>query len=229
MFTQNLPESELRMRVRLIGEDIPSLVRVGNVVFEEAVDDTGKSLVDPATTTEERRTVTRRVFTPPEAIARSGWPLATALKASDRGAKTLKTLKGSVRVLFAKDSEDVIVINPLQFSGGIIAHPRLKELGIEVKLLPPGTPPEVVSHERALAIQVTAGDEKLRKVEFCDAWLRPVRTRPPADRRLEDGSMCMVYDTLGVPFDETTQMIIEVLPNVRDERVEFSFTDVKLP
>lgn len=53
--TAGTRESELRLQMRFAGAGIENTVRVGNIIFTEATDDTGRALVTPETYTEEQK------------------------------------------------------------------------------------------------------------------------------------------------------------------------------
>ena len=227
-FVPQPPKSELLLRVRLAGKDIPNLVRCGNVVFDEAVDSAGAALAEPDSYTEEFKTTMRQIPAPPSALSKNGWQLSASLKPATRTAETVKTMRGSIRVLFASDTEEVIVVNPRQYTDKTVDAPRLAELGVTVSVVAPPAP-EIPAHQNQIRIKVTGDAEKIKDFAFCDAWLRPIRTRPPEEQRTEDGGKLFIFQSGGMPFDETTQMIINVFPELRDEQLKFDFSDVKLP
>ena len=228
-FPGRLPESTMMMRMRLAGEGITNLVRVGNVVPETAVDEAGKDLASEDMQSEEYRNYTRTINARPQQLAEGGWPLQLQLAPTARGAEKLKEMSGYVLALFADETEDIVILDPLSFSGKKIEHPRLAELGIDLAVLPPGNPPAVRDNEQVVALQPGAGAEKIAEIKFLDAWLRPIHTRPPREMPTNEGDMAMVYQTVNTPLQAEMQMVVTVHPNIRTEKVEFSFTDVELP
>lgn len=225
----NIPTNEVQMRFRLRGERIDQLVRYGNLSFDEAVDSTGKSLIREQDNTDEFRTFLRRANTNPQGLVANGLPMPARLIAPNRAATTFRTLKGSVRIVRAEGREAIVVVDPMSMVGKKIEHPRLEQLGIELEILPAGNPTGFKDPSRAMAIKQGKGSEKIDRILFCDEWLRAVGTRPPSERLSNEGEPCVVYQATREPFDDNTQMVIEVYQNAKDERIPFSFTDVELP
>lgn len=225
----NIPSSRLEMRFRLRGEGIGELVRFGNVSFDEAIDSAGKSLLNEADQTDEYRQFLRRANATADGLIANGLPLPGRLASPTRTATTIKSLKGSIRVVRATGREQIVIVDALQQVGNKLEHPRLAELGIEVTLLPPGNPTGFEDPTRALAMRLDRGGEKIDRVVFCDEWLRTIGSRPPSERRTNEGDRCLIFQAARQPFDDNTQMIIEVYLDAKDQRIPFSFTDVELP
>ena len=225
----NMPTNELQMRFRLRGEGIGDLVRFGNIIFDEATDSAGKSLIRQDDQTDDYREFLRRANAPQEGLIANGLPLPARLLAPSRTATTLKSMKGAVRIVRATGREQIVIVDPLMKIGEKIEHPRLADLGIELTLMPPGNPTGFSDPTRALALRLDKGGEKIDRIQFCDEWLRTLGSRPPAERKTNEGDNCLIYQAARQPYDDNTQMIIEVYLDAKDERVPFSFTDVELP
>ncbi len=221
-------ESEMRMQIRISGEDIKKIVRAGEVIFTEVVDDTGKSLVDPQSYTEEQKTQTRPVNAAPERLREQGLMTGTRFGSPARGAKTVK-LVGSVRVVKAADREEVTIDNPLQYVGQTIENPRLKELGIEVKVVPvaelPGSPPPA---DQMIALQYLRGDQQIAGIKLLDGWMKPVRYRERPMNTMS-GDPVAAYLAQGSALDENTQLVLEVFPHVEETEVKINLDAVRLP
>lgn len=225
-----LPESDMQMQFRLAGDDLANLVAVGRLVLDDVVDDTGQQLVDPNEFTTAEREETRAIFVEGDRLVQDGWTLVARLSTPPkRSARVLSTLKGSVKAVFAdSEAQEIIIVDPLQFSDQVIEHPRLQELGIQVKVLPPGDPPLVASNERLVALQFLEGQDKIHTVEFFDAWLRNLRARPMF-QETSAGEPCVVYNASDGTFDNQTQLVLTVYPSVETKRVPVDMTDVELP
>ncbi|MBN2448106.1 MAG: hypothetical protein JXO22_15355 [Phycisphaerae bacterium] len=228
-FVPQPPKSELLLRVRLAGKDIPQLVRCGNVVFDEAVDSAGQALAEPDQYTDEFKDAMRQIPAPPTALAKNGWQLSASLKPATRTAETVKTMSGSIRCIFASETEEIIVVDPRQYTDKAVEDARLTELGITVSIPPTEGAADNPATQSEIRVKVTGETEKIKTIGFCDAWLRPIRTRPPEEQRTEDGGKLFIYQTGGMPIDDSTQMIVTVFPTLRDEQIKFEFKDVKLP
>jgi hypothetical protein len=225
----NIPSSEIQMRFRLRGEGIGEVVRFGNVVFDEVLDNLGESLLREEDQTDQYRDFLRPTNAAPGALEANGMPLPARIKSPKRNAAVLRSMKGTVRVIRAAEREQIVIIEPLELVGKQIQHPRLAELGIELTLMPIGNPTGYENPAQALVLRLDKGGEKLSRLEFCDEWLRTIAARPPAQRTTNEGDACLVYQAARRPFDQNTQMIIEVFPDAKDERIPFLLKDVQLP
>lgn len=227
--SQNPPESDLNLRVRLVGEEILNIVHMGSMIIEKAVDEEGNDLRRTTEYTEEEKNYTRRVALPEMSRRRTGLYSGVTLNVPSRGSKTIKEVKGAVRVISASKTEEIIITNPQQYAGKMIDHPRLKELGVEIVVKEPGAVRGAEDPRSFLTLAYKANGEHIAGAEFCDAWLRPIFARSPDSRKASDGDRCYVFQTNSVPFDEGTQMILEVFVDVTEKQVKFDLTDIPLP
>lgn len=222
-------KSELRMQLRIVGEGITRMARVGNVIFTEAVDDTGKALVGPDTYTEQQKTETRPFHFPAERIRSSGILLGARVDSPNRDARTVK-LRGSVRLILASDPEEITIDNPLQFMGKILENDRLKELGVQVRVVDPAElegeslPPA----ERLFVLEYLTDEAHIAKVTLHDAWMKPIRAR---QRRLKtkDGKSVVGFTLSGGTIDENCQLVLSVYPKIEDKQVPIEVDALKLP
>ena len=230
-YSEDMPgsrQSELRMQMRMSGEGIVKAARVGNVVFDEAVDDTGRALITAETYTDEERTETRALNVGAERLRSTGLMLGARMDAPSRDAKTVK-LRGSVRVILASGSEEITIDNPLQYVGKDIENDRLKELGIQIRVLAPDvlagdTPPS----GQILVLQYVQGDQQIHRVELHDAWMKPMRhrERPMKTKDGEDVIGCAVQ---GGTVDDKTQLVLNVFQTIDDQRIPIVIDALKLP
>lgn len=221
-------ESELRMQFRLVGEKITQIQRHGQLILSEVIDDTGKSLFDPSSYSREDRENTRLVAGPAEKLSETGLLLVTRVTASSRGAKTLKKIRGSVRLILSREYVEVTVSNPVQFVGKSVDDKRLKDLGIEVRLVAPDELDNPYEAGKAIAVQYVARPELVRSVALFDAWMKPLRTREaPATTR--DGKPCTLFTILGGELNADAQLVVQVFPAVEDVKVPVELDDVPLP
>ena len=228
-FLDRLPDSALRVQYRLRGADLAKLVQVGELVIDEAVDDTGKSLVDPQSITESRRESVRDINMKPEDLRNRGWMFGGSLLSAHREAKVIKNIKGSMRCVFASASEEILITNPIAQIGQMIEHPRLAEIGVKIELVDSRNPNAKADEKREIGVRVVEGEQKLRGVEACDAWLRPIVMRRPIPTKDADGVAYQAYQTAATPVTADSTLILIVSPDVNDRRVEMELTDIKLP
>lgn len=224
----NNPKSDLQMRLRIRGERVDQIARSGNVILDEAVDDTGKALFSK-TYTQEERDSTRPVTVPADRLRSSGWQLSIGLDSPTRAAKSVK-LRGSVRLVLAKDREDITVDNPLQYVGKTIENPRLRELGVEVRVLPPSDVQEEAEPlppgNKLMVFQYVKGAERVQGVTFYDANMKALRGR---ERPLQTkAGEAVVGQQLTADLSADCQAVFQVFPQVEDLRLPLQL-DVPLP
>ena len=220
--------SQLTLGMVMAGARLKEVVKVGNVIFTEVVDETGKSLIGPDTYDEKKRTSLGPVQVTLEVIMRGGIRLVSKLEPTARNAATITKLKGTVRVLYATDMEEITIVNPRQLMGTIIVHPRLKELGIEIRVMPAGDPRGAPPQDRFIVLQVLTKENHVSGVEFQDAWMRRMATRPRL-MKTNAGEDCMLYQVSRGNLDVDSQMVIQVYPELEEAQLEVEFNDVPLP
>ncbi|MGE3183009.1 MAG: hypothetical protein AB7N71_15390 [Phycisphaerae bacterium] len=221
-------QPEMRMQLRVAGAEIGSVVRQGTLLLEEVVDDTGESLFDPSTITDEQRNVTRLTTEPKERLESQGMLAVAQCKASNRAAKTLRVVKGSIRLVFASGYEEVTILNPMQYVGKTIENERLKALGVEVSLLAAEQLETEIEPTKSIVLQYAKGEGQIRSVNLFDQWMKVIRTRPtPATTK--DGKEATNLRVLSGEIDTTSQLVLQVFPNAREEVVRFELKDVELP
>lgn len=221
-------ENELRMQFRVAGADVVKVVRHGNVILDEVIDDTGQSLFDSSTITAEQRAITRLSSTPPDKLAESGVMLVAAAKGTARAAKTLRSVRGSVKLVLSSPYQEVTIVNPQQYVGKPLDIPRLKELGIEATIVPPDTFNPPADAKSSFTIQYTAGADRVRAVNFYDGWMNVLRSRATTVQTPE-GKDAQQYRLISAGLDEKSQMVIQIFPDAREETLRFELKDVPLP
>lgn len=221
-------DNELRMQFRVAGAEIGKVVRHGNLILEEVIDDTGQSLFDPSSTTEEQRKTTRLSTTPPERLQETGLLLVAQCKATTRAARTLRSIRGSVRLVFSSGYQEVTIINPLQYLGKPLDLPKFKELGVEAEVIAPNvfTPP--ADEKGTFTIRFKQGGDRIRGVSFYDGWMKVLRSRA-TPVQLPSGEECQQFRIIGGSLDEKSQMVIQVFPDAREETVRFELKDLAAP
>ncbi len=226
---KNAPESTLRLQATLTGERLPKIVGLGHMVVENLVDDTGAVLVSPADVQERDR----KAITPirmSKRILKAGVIHRVAeVKAPSRAARKITRATGWVHVVYADEREDILIDNPLQYMGGLIDNPRLRELGIKVRVIKPGK--EVGKKAKGAGIALEFPDQSRRRIEniqFFDAWMKPLYPRPRSVTPPE-GKTYYYYQMQVGKMDADTQMLLTVYPEVEEEDVRFEFKDIELP
>jgi hypothetical protein len=220
--------SRLRLGMLMAGARLAEVVKVGSVIFTEVIDDTGRSLIGPDTYSAEQRTAMSSVEVTPDMIRHGGLRLVGDLQHANRRAVTIAKMKGTVRVLYATQTEEITIVNPRQLAGSIIVHPRLKELGIEIRVMPKGDPRGVPPREMFISLQFLTKENHISGVEFCDAWMKPMPSRPRT-MKTNDGEDCVVYQVSRGKLDVDSQMVIQVYPELEEAEIELDFSDVPLP
>jgi len=233
-FTATDPEmasrlrSELGMQFRVRGERIAQIVKQGNLIFTDLVDDTGESLLDPNTYSEADKTSTRIVMVPPERLRTDGLIVTTRNKPSARGAKVLAKVLGSIRLILADQPEKYTLVNPLQFYGKTIEDPRLKQLGIEIELVPLDQIDNPPPGNRGIIFRYKAKGEHIQRASFVDGAMKPIAARETTITT-KAGDPCPMYYFEGTAFNDEMQLVLEVHPQVDDVRVPVELDNVNLP
>ncbi len=224
---ERAPRTGLRIRLRLVGERITEVVRMGRPILQELIDDTGKALFDPATITDEVRQMTSPANGTPAELA-TGIPVPVDADVSSRGAKTLKSVKGSLRVVFGGEQKSVLIQNPKQFEGGLVQHPELDRIGIKLRLVKLGEETEDADDGRSIGIKVESGNDAIVNMTVADGWTRTVNSRF-RDRKLKDGSTYSLRSLVNQPFTDQYFLVLRVYSNVETKEVPFELKDVPLP
>lgn len=222
-------ESELQLQMRIAGEKLTEICRAGQPIFTEGVDDTGQSILKPEGYTDQQRTQTSRVTASPEVLRERGLQFLAKLAAPNRAAKTIKSLKGTMRLIRAvAPAEDILITNPIAQRGAMLDHPRLKELGIEVGVVANERIPNVQPGQAVLGIEQGAKMEQIKTIEIYDAWLTRVRT-PARGAQTTDGKTITVYVLPDPAALENLSLVVQVWPKVEDAPFPIELTDIKLP
>lgn len=222
-------ESNFAIQVRVQGERIGDVTRYGELILDELVDDTGKSLIAEGDFTDEMRERTRVQTMPPEHLARSGLQIvARTTHTSARGAERIAKIKGTVRLVLAEEAETVTILDPAQYYGQTIKDPRLAAMGIEIQIAslddlaapPPG---------RCLVIRYLAKQDNVKSIRFFDGWMRPMqyRERPVQLKDSDERVMAYCFDT--PMFNNEMQIVLDVHPNVEIVQAPLAETDIPLP
>jgi hypothetical protein len=227
---RTLPKSDLQVQFRLRGSDIGKLVRVGWPIPTEVTDDTGQSVILADTITPDRQAYSRVVNMTPEQLAATGWMAGLSFAPPTRKAAHLKVMRGTLKLTYADTVEELVIVNPLQYAGKTIEHPRLKELGIAITIVKPeAAPTEGAPAPSEFGLRIEQGNEKVRDASFCDAYLRPLFNQPGVPKKLPDGREYTSYVAGRVPFDRDMQLIIGVFPTVREDTLKWEINDLPLP
>jgi hypothetical protein len=222
-------KSELDMQVRIQGERITQVVRQGNLIFTELVDDTGQSLLDADTYTEADRTMTRPM--PPQQVERlrtDGLILTTRNKQSTRGAVKLKVMRGAIRLILAEKTEKVTIADPLEYYDKSIGDSRLKEFGIEIKIVPVDQLETPTPPNRCLLLHYVSKGDHIQKVSFVDGAMKPVPARE-TQVTTKSGVTCQQFYFDTAPINNELQLVLDVLPQMDDIQLPIDMENVDLP
>jgi hypothetical protein len=221
-------KSELGMQFRIQGERITQIVRFGNLIFSELVDDTGQSLIDPDTYSEADKTTTRAVTFPAERLKTDGLILTTRNKPSTRGSLALTRVRGSVKVVIAPNTEKLTIANPLEYYGKKIENARLKALGIEMEIVPLDQIENAPPPNRGLVLRYLAHGEHVQRASFYDGNLRVIPTRD-SPVMTKSGDQAQLYYFDASPLTDEVQLVLEILPLVDEVVLPVELDGLKLP
>ncbi len=222
-------ESNFAMRLRLQGEQIKHIVRMGNVILTNVVDDTGHSMVDPNLYSDQDRTIMRPAQQiPPDQLTREGLRLGAKANLPARGARQIKSLKGTIRLVLADKSEKLTILNPLQFLGHRIVDPRLKQLGLEIEFMSPSAFPQPPPADRTIILRFQTKPDNVQSVAFFDGNMQPMRYRE-SHIATAAGEDCSAYMFDTAAFNDEMQLMLEVHPEVEDIQMPIEASNVPLP
>lgn len=217
----------MRLQLKLTGENLARVARMGNAIITEAVDDQGDNLVEM----EDRRPDVgerTRPFSMSVAMQRAGYVvLDVTLQPAKRSATRIQTLKGFINVAYADETDEIVILDPMRFAGRTLDHPRLVEHGILIDVLEPDAA-DTGGPGRGIGLRIHDGEENIRGIEMFDADMKQIITRN-SNRRPIDAEPYLLVATAGVPITPDTQMVIAIHPTIERERIEIELTDVELP
>jgi len=223
------PESSLTLRAKLTGERLVDMVGRGEMIVEEMVDDTG-AVLKTLSDYEPRELARTYPLRAGKRMLTAGFAgLNVGARAPSRAARRLTKVRGYVNVVYATETEEVTIDNPLQYLGGYLEHPQLQKAGIKIKVITPGEGVMGKQDVGGIALQFVDGAEKyLRKAEFFDGWLKPLyaRERPVTT---PEGEEYVFYAVVVGKIDADTQMLIRFYPEIEETKVTFELKDIELP
>ena len=222
--------STMAVMMKMRGDRLRDVVRIGHLIIEEMVDDTGRSLYETAVANTEDRLNFMRPHPVTDAIVEAGGIqfVEQSILAAAREAKTIQLFRGYVNTVFGSGAEEVKVDNLLRFAGSEIQHKRLAELGIRLKIYGPGQA-NIPLNSGSLGVVVVDGVQRFQGIDFYDDWLRtlPTRQRPS---NFEGEPFTLYTPTpAGALITDDTTLMIKVLANVTEEKVPFVITNAYLP
>lgn len=223
------PKQALMLRAKLTGERLVHMVGRGEMIIAEMVDDTGTVLKTIADYDPRELKKTYSLKAGKRMLAAGYAGLTADAPVTSREAQKLVKVSGYVNVAYATEVKEITIDNPLQYLGGYLEHPQLKELNFKIKVIEPGGEAASMRELSGLALQYEGGTQRhLHKAEFFDAWLKPMYAR---DRAMEtaDGEEYLFFAVSVGKIDADTQMVLKFFPEVEEEKVPFEFKDLDLP
>jgi hypothetical protein len=222
-------DSEMRIQFRVQGVGVDKIVRFGNIILEEVVDDTGRALLRPDQYTESDRTALRPMAAPPERLREAGLLMMGRTEAASRNARTLKTLRGTVRIVLAERAPEQVTIDSIVTKVGPLEDTRLAAAGVQLRVLPADeleTAP--TAPNKAFLLQYVAGRSAVKGATFYDASLRQIRARE-SETRTRSGETVFQYLIDEKLWSPDTQLVLEVYPQVEEKSIAIDLTDFELP
>lgn len=226
---ERAPTPQLRLLLKLTGEKVATVSRVGKPIIEKMVDDKGTVLVDPASITDAEKAATSLV-PPAQNVAQTGFirlDLAPTTPAP-RSATRISELKGYVNVVYGGPTEEITIDNPAQYAGKTIENPRLKELGITIRVLKPAEEAIEPNDGRGLAIKIEGSEEMIKNIDLYDEWMKRMSVRPRISKTQKDETY-YYYQIMGALLTPDCQLALTVYSSVDREKVAFDMKDVVLP
>lgn len=223
-------QSDLRILIRLAGEQLTDISKYGDLIITEIRDDTGKSLLEEDTYADVDESQLRPLAFPEERLRADGLKLATpSLLPSDRAATKLKRVSGHVRAVLADKTETVTIVNPLQYYGEVIADPRLEELGLKIRVVPLDELETQPPTDRCVVLDFQAKGDHVQKIEYFDGWNRPVASRDSWLTTEETGTKVQMFYFDGSALTDELQLVLNVHPTIEDISIPVEFENLDLP
>ncbi|RMF78390.1 MAG: hypothetical protein D6744_10145 [Planctomycetota bacterium] len=224
---QNARESRMQLNFRVLGDRVPEIVRLGNLILLEVVDSDGNSLFDPSQIPERAREATRPYFATDQLRQLGFVHMQSFTGAAARSAKQI-SVRGYVNVAYGGEAVRVDIERPLRYMGKIIDHPQLAELGVKIRMLAPSDMDADDAAKAQFGLEYIEGEEKVRNVTVYNEWLRAINTQPTRGRTDED-TRYEAYRMLAGELNNDCELAIFVYPALEKERIEFSFAGIDLP
>jgi hypothetical protein len=219
----------LGLQFKMRGSNLKRIVRVGNLILTELLDDTGMNLVDTSEYDKDKLEGSRTLTVDEGMLAQGGIVFTERVTHPPaRTVKKLQSIKGHVRAYFGSDTEEVMVESPIQFAGGMVRNARLSELGISVRIYGPGES-GVPADGKAIGLRVAQGSEKIQSYEFYDDWLRQVGVRSRNAKDETSGDMFFIFSSQTPSLGADSSLLLRVYPELTHEDVHFEMRDIELP
>lgn len=226
---ERAPTPQARLLLKLTGEKVMDIDRCGRPIIETMVDDKGTVLIDTAGYTDADRNTTSLV-TATANVEQLGYirlDLPTT-RPPARAATKITQIKGYVNVVYGGQTEEITIDNPAQYAGGTIDHPRLKELGITIRVLKPAEEAIEPADNRGIAIRIEGKDEMVKNVDLYDEWMKRMSVRPRVSKTQKDETY-FYYSIMGALLTPDCQMALTVYQSIEKEKIEFDIKDYTLP
>lgn len=221
--------AKLQFQVKLTGERLGQIVRAGKLYMQELVTDTGESLLRTNTYRPRDADATQAVYVTSRTLRQGYLPRAEEFKSPSRVAQKIAKARGYINVAYAPGIVEILIRNPLQFQGGILEHPKLRELGIEIEVLDvkeDDAPLDTAN--RGIAMNITREPDKIRDINFYDGWLRQIPARG-RKKKGEDDKGYMYYQLGKGNLDEDSYLVLTVFPSIETQKIAFELDDLPLP
>ena len=220
--------SNLRFQVLITGERLGEVVGLGNLIIEYMADDTGQVLASLDDYPESEREATSPIRISKRMLKRGLVQRVSEAKLPSRKATKLTEVRGWVNLVYATETEEIMIDNPLQYLGGYIEHPRLAELGLKIEVVKPDENIVKRAQRKGIALRFSDNLKHVRKVEFFDAWLKPLYPRQH-NINPENGKPYIFYEPMVGQIDTDTQMLLTIYPKIEEQKLRFEFKDIELP
>ncbi len=220
--------SNLRFQVLITGQRLGEVVGLGNLIIEYMADDTGQVLASLDDYTEQEREATSPVRLSKRMLKRGVVQRVSEVKVPSRKATRLTEVRGWVNLVYATETEQIMIDNPLQYLGGYIDHPRLAELGLKIQVVEPEESVAKRAQRKGIALRFSDNLKHVRKIEFFDAWLKPLYPRQH-NINPENGEPYVFFEPMVSQIDTDTQMLLTIYPKIEEQKLRFEFKDIELP
>lgn len=235
------PKPTFRVIMKVTGERLYEVFRIGKLIVDDLSDDTGTKFIDPSAYSEADRTemqplanvqaVTSQGYIMLDAnpVANPGTsPGESAIKTPARSAKSLN-VRGFVNVALGSEEANVDIDGAARKPGELLSHAKLDQLGIKVRVLKLGDEANEAADGKGIALRFEAGEDMVKNIEFYDDWMKKIGTRPRPGTA-KDGKPYTYYSIGNVgPINDDWQLTLTVFGKVEKMKLELDAKNVELP
>jgi len=220
--------SNIQIILRLRGDRLREVVRLGRPIVEQFVDDTGMRLFDPGEY-EPRQLTATRAYQIKEVDLKYGIELRVGGRMPNRQARKISRLRGYVNLMYASQPVALTFPEPRRYVGKTLEHRLIDKLGIPLKVrMIPARDAGLKIDASSFALAYDQGRDHVRDVYVLDEWLRAIKVQA-SSATTPGGQEVTVYRMMRGVLNRDCELVLVVYPHVEKDRIPIEFYDIELP